>query len=217
MTGIWPWTALVLLGAYHGLNPAMGWLFALALGLQEKRRKAVAAALLPIALGHAAAIAIAVLILDFIQHLLPAPALKWTIAAVIFSLGVYRLFRASHPRGAGMRVGGRDLFLWSFLMASAHGAGLMVIPVLMGHFDGGMHHAGPLSMHVDMPALTPTIIALSVAVHTVAMLVVAGTISLVFFELYDKIGLKVLRHAWLNFDLLWACALLIAAVAVLLL
>ena len=83
----WPWVAMALLGAYHGLNPAMGWLFALALGLQEKRRSAVLAALLPIALGHAAAIAVAILVLTFVQHFLPMHLLKWAVAAVLFSWG----------------------------------------------------------------------------------------------------------------------------------
>src|SRR4029077_3397898 len=99
----WSWAALVLLGAYHGLNPAMGWLFALTLGLQEKRRSAVIGALLPIALGHAAAIAVAILLLRFVQHFLPMNVLKWGVALILFTLGVYRLFRASHPRGGGMR------------------------------------------------------------------------------------------------------------------
>ena len=213
MNPAWPWAVLALLGAYHGLNPAMGWLFALALGLQEKRRSAVIRALLPIALGHAAAIAIAVILLLFLQQFFPVHSLKWPIAAIIFSLGIYRLFRASHPRGAGMRVGGRDLFVWSFLMASAHGAGLMLLPVLLHGTAGGMHHGMPGSMPASH--LSTEFILLSIAVHTAAMLVIAGTLALVFFEVYDTIGLKVLRHTWFNFDLLWAVALLVAAVAVL--
>ena len=101
-----PWVALAVLGAYHGLNPAMGWLFALALGVQEKRRSAVVGALLPITVGRAAAITAAILALRFVQHFLPMNILKWGVALFLFTLGVYRLFRANHPRGAGMRVGG---------------------------------------------------------------------------------------------------------------
>src|SRR6204780_2747952 len=104
MSHTWPWAVLALLGAYHGLNPAMGWLFALALGLQEKRKSAVIGALLPIALGHAAAIAIAILLLRLVQNFLPMNILKWVIAFILFTLGAYRIFRASHPRGSGMRV-----------------------------------------------------------------------------------------------------------------
>jgi len=213
MRSAWPWAVLALLGAYHGLNPAMGWLFAVALGLQEKRRSAVVWALLPIALGHAAAIAVAILILKFFQQFLPSYALKWPVAAIIFSLGGYRLFRASHPRGAGMRVGGCDLFLWSFLMASAHGAGLMLFPVLLSHPMLGMHHAMTAPIDSETLRLTMTTILLSTVVHTAAMLIVAGTLAIAVFEAYDKVGLTILRSAWFNFDLIWAFALLIAAVA----
>jgi hypothetical protein len=215
MNPAWRWGVLALLGAYHGLNPAMGWLFALALGLQEKRRSAVAGALLPIALGHALAIAVAIVILVFLQHLLPMEVLKWPIAALIFALGIYRLFRASHPRGAGMRVGGRDLVVWSFLMASAHGAGLMLIPVLWSGPMAAMDHARSGAM-TDGAPLPASIMLGAILLHTAAMLAVAGILALVFFELYEVVGLKVLRHAWFNFDLLWAVALLVAAVVVLL-
>jgi hypothetical protein len=220
MTPAWRWGVLALLGAYHGLNPAMGWLFALALGLQEKRRSAVVRALLPIALGHATSIAIAILLLLLLQKLIALQVLKWLIAAIIVDLGILRLFRASHPRGAGMRVGGRDLIVWSFLMASAHGAGLMLIPVLWSHPTVAMHHAMfgsvmPGSMGATGTPLTASIVLASILLHTAAMLGIAGILALAFFELYERVGLKVLRHTWFNFDLLWAVALLIAGVSVL--
>jgi hypothetical protein len=209
----WPWVALAVLGVYHGLNPAMGWLFALALGLQEKRRSAVVGALLPIALGHAAAITLAILALRFVQHLLPMNIVKWGVVLFLFTLGVYRLFRASHPRGAGMRVGGRDLFAWSFLMASAHGAGLMVVPVLMRSPMSSMTHAMFLA---DSPGINMTTTLYVVLVHTVAMLLAAGALAIGFFEFYEDVGLKLLKQVWLNFDLLWAVALLVAAISLLL-
>jgi hypothetical protein len=214
MNAKWPWAVLAVLGAYHGLNPAMGWLFALALGLQERRRSAVIGALLPIALGHAAAIAVAILILYFAQQFFSVHVLKWPIAAFLLVLGIYRLFRAGHPRGAGMRVGGRDLFVWSFLMATAHGAGLMLLPVLVSSPILGMHHAmmgsatGPLQISI-------TLILAATLVHTLVMLIVAGVVALLFFESYEKVGLKFLRQAWFNFDLIWAIALVVAAAAVL--
>ena len=212
MSQNWPWVVLALLGAYHGLNPAMGWLFALALGLQEKRRSAVAAALLPIALGHAAAIAVAILLLVSLQRLIPVHVLKWPVAAIIFALGIYRLFRASHPRGAGMRVGPRDLIVWSFLMASAHGAGLMLVPVLLSRPMASMHHAAGAMISDGLPL---NVILLSIVVHTAAMLIVAGILALIFFAVYDKGGLRILRDTWFNFDFIWAVALLMAAIAVL--
>jgi hypothetical protein len=214
MKHTWPWAVLALLGAYHGLNPAMGWLFALSLGLQEKRRSAVIGALLPIALGHAAAIAIAIILFRFFQHFLPMNILKWGVAGILFTLGAYRIFRASHPRGAGMRVAGKDLFVWSFLMASAHGAGLMLMPVLLAPPMSGVTHSLAGSA-LAVPPLSASVIALAVLVHTVSMLVVAGILALLFFETYEKLGLRLLRHTWLNFDLVWAIALLVAGCAVL--
>ena len=144
MSDGWPWGvlgALVLLGTYHGVNPGMGWLFALSLGLQQHSRKAVLQALVPIALGHAIAIALTLAVVGLVQLKIPFATLKYLVAAILFALGLYRVFRSRHPRGVGMRVGFRDLAVWSFLMASAHGAGLMLAPVLLAHPMQGMHHA----------------------------------------------------------------------------
>jgi hypothetical protein len=215
MTHNWPWVALAFLGAYHGLNPAMGWLFALSLGLQERRRSAVIGALFPIALGHAAAITLTILVLRFVQHFLPMNILKWGVALFLFTLGVYRLLRANHPRGAGMRVGGRDLFVWSFLMASAHGAGLMLLPVLMAQPMSGMTHSMAGGTAVILSSLSASVIGFAVLIHTASMLAVAGILAIAFFETYEKVGLRLLRHTWLNFDLLWAIALLVAGCVVL--
>jgi hypothetical protein len=212
MSHVWPWVVFALLGAYHGLNPAMGWLFALALGLQEKRRSAVMVALLPIALGHAAAIGAAILLFYLLQHLIPIHTLKWMVAAILFALGLYRLFRASHPRGAGMRVKQWELAVWSFLMASAHGAGLMLIPVVMNHPAFGLTHSMQ-TMHAEIAHLSLFVILLAVLTHTGAMLLVAGSLAIVFFETYERSGLKLLRHTWFNFDSMWAIALLVAGFA----
>src|SRR5580693_2716062 len=209
MSHNWPWAVLALLGAYHGLNPAMGWLFALALGLQEKRRSAVIGALFPIALGHASAIALAILLLRFLQPFLPMNILKWSVAAILFTLGAYRIFRARHPQGCGMRASRKDLFVWSLLMASAHGAGLMLIPVLLAQPMLGMAPA----MAETAPAVSQP---LNASVVVLAMLVVAGILALLFFETYENLGLRLLRHTWFNFDLLWAIALLVAGCASLL-
>jgi hypothetical protein len=215
MSHSWPWVALAVLGAYHGLNPAMGWLFALSLGLQEQRRSAVIGALFPIALGHAAAITLAILVLRFVQHFLPMNILKWGVALFLFTLGIYRLFRASHPRGAGMKVGGRDLFVWSFLMASAHGAGLMLLPVLLAQPMSGMTHNIAGGTSVMPSSLSASAIGFAVLIHTASMLAVAGILAIAFFETYEKVGLRLLRHTWLNFDLVWAIALLVAGFMVL--
>ena len=128
---MWPWAALAFLGAIHGLNPGMGWLFAVARGLQERDRRAVWGALLPLAAGHALAIAAAIAVAAVLGLALPADGLRWMVAATLLVFGLLRLRRHRHPRGMGMRVGSGDLTLWSFLMASAHGAGLVALPFVL--------------------------------------------------------------------------------------
>ncbi len=123
---------MLLLGAFHGLNPGMGWVFAVALGMQEQKGSAVARSLVPIAVGHAAAIGCVVLTTAFLGMTLPLIVIRYFVAAVMVGLGIYCLVRHRHPRWVRMQVGFRDLTVWSFLMASAHGAGLMVVPVLLG-------------------------------------------------------------------------------------
>src|SRR4029077_10980277 len=141
------WAMLLALGAFHGINPGMGWLFAVALGMQERRRGAVLRALLPLCAGHALAVAVAVGAALAIGFVIPLGWLRWPIAGVLVALGALRFFRHRHPRWGSMRVSMGGLTVWSFLMATAHGAGLMVVPVFMGMSMPGMgehaHH-----MHV---------------------------------------------------------------------
>jgi len=129
--GLWPWLTLVLLGAWHGLNPAMGWLFAVALGLQQRSRAAVFRALIPIAVGHALAIGLVVFVLFVLGTAVPVGWLQLGGGAILLGLGGWRLWRTRHPIWVGMRVGFWDLTSWSWIMASAHGAGVMLIPLLL--------------------------------------------------------------------------------------
>ena len=209
------WGVLVLLGAYHGVNPAMGWLFALSLGLQQRSRRAVLWALVPIALGHAIAIALTLAVVGWLEFKIPFPTLKFLVAAILFVLGLYRVFRSRHPRGAGMRVGFRDLTVWSFLMASAHGAGLMLAPVLLAPRMQGMHHSMNGSVGFSLVGIAPRLLALAVLVHTFGLILVAGALAILFYQFYETWGLGLLRHAWFNFDLLWAFALIVAGAATL--
>jgi uncharacterized membrane protein len=201
----WPWFALVVLGAYHGLNPAMGWLFAVALGLQEQRRSAVLQALPPIALGHAAAVLVAVLAIGVARIVVPFEVLRYVCAGALILFGLYKLLRRRHPRWVGMRVGFRDLTVWSFLMAAAHGAGLMLIPVLLRLSSAGQ---GAHGTHAAMSgsATVPADLAV-VGLHTLAMFVVMGAIAIV---VYEKLGVMILKRTWFNLDLLWAGALVAA-------
>ena len=144
------WSMLVALGAFHGINPGMGWLFAVALGMQERRRGAVLRALLPLGAGHALAVAGAVGVALAVGSVIPLGWLRWPIAGVLVSLGVLRFFRHGHPRWAGMRVSMSGLTVWSFLMATAHGAGLMVVPPLGSRFG---HPGSYMSRSVGAKAI----------------------------------------------------------------
>jgi len=202
----WPWVALLALGAYHGLNPGMGWLFAVALGLQENNGRAVLRALPPIALGHFVSIGLVVMALQLAQPRLPRWTLRLLMAAILLAFGVFRLIRSGHPRWVGMRVGFRDLTLWSFLMASAHGAGLMLAPILLGWPQGGHGHMVASALP-SLPAAFQTSAVkwwLPVVIHTVGYL---ATTALVALVVYRKLGVAILRRAWINLDLVWAIAL----------
>ncbi len=194
---------MLLLGAYHGLNPGMGWLFAVALGMQEQKGSAVARSLVPIALGHALAIGIVVLIAAFLGMTLPLVAIRYSVAAVLVGLGILCLVRHQHPRWVRMQVGFRDLTVWSFLMASAHGAGLMVVPVLLGSTTVEAQGRMPGHNHISTAA-SPLAGMLATGVHTMAYLAVTG---LVAWVVYRKLGLALLRKMWFNFDFVWAAAL----------
>ena len=127
-----PWFTLALLGAYHGLNPGMGWLFAVARGLQDRSRTAVLRAFGPIALGHALSVAVVVAVVAASHTVVSSNALRLTGAGALVFFGLYKLLAPmSHPRWVGMRVNARDLTAWSFLMSTAHGAGLMLVPVVL--------------------------------------------------------------------------------------
>lgn len=223
MTDAQAWLALLGLGAFHGINPGMGWLFAVALGLQEQRRSAVLRALLPIALGHALSIGVVVLLIALLHDALPDAYVRWPVGVGLTLFGMYKLVRSRHPRWVGMRVGFLDLTLWSFLMATAHGAGLMLAPVLLGWGEAApvdhhahMHHAhhatGGHAEHaasLAQAASTPLLALAATALHTLGYLVVMGLIAVV---VYEKVGLSILRKAWFNLDVVWAIALIITGI-----
>jgi hypothetical protein len=197
------WEALVLLGAFHGVNPAMGWLFAVALGLQEHRRQAVWRALLPLGLGHALAVAVAIIVAVILGVAVPQHVLRWAVAMALVALGLRFLFRHPHPRWAAMRVSMADLTLWSFLVGTVHGAGLMVVPVFLGMTD----HS---SVRAHLAASGAGVVFLATAVHAASYLIVTGSIAFLVFE---RLGVNFLRKAWINVDLIWAVALIVTGIA----
>jgi len=207
MSEAWSWLALAGLGAFHGLNPAMGWLFAVALGLQRQSLRGVLWALPPIALGHAVSVAIVVALVTILQLVVDLSTLRWSAALLLIGFGIYRLVARHRGRG-GMQVGFGDLTLWSFLMATAHGAGLMLIPVWL-NMDMPVAHADHAnhSDHIRALAEATGSGALAVIVHTAAMLVTAGLIAVC---VYRWVGLAFLRRGWINVDLIWSIALIVA-------
>jgi len=177
----------------------MGWLFAVALGMQEGRRSAVLRALVPLGAGHAVAVAVAVGAALAIGFAIPLAWVRWPIAGVLVSLGVVRLFRHRHPRWGGMRVSMAGLTVWSFLMATAHGAGLMVVPVVMGV---SMPAAGAHAHHMQAGGAGAAFLA--TGLHAIGYLAVTAIVAVLVFE---KLGVGILRRAWINLDLIWSAAL----------
>jgi hypothetical protein len=203
----WPWLVLVGLGAFHGLNPAMGWLFAVALAMHRNSSVIIVQALPAIAFGHAVSIALVAGVVVLAGIAVGTHALLAASGILLIGWAIYhQLYGHRHRVRIGMRAGVAGLAFWSFLMATAHGAGLMVLPALV-----------PLCL-ADSPLgeiaqeSVPTALA-AVGIHTTAMLAVTGMIAVV---VHEWLGLAVLRRAWINFDLIWTAGLTLAGVILLL-
>lgn len=196
---LWPWLALAGLGIYHGLNPSMGWLFAVALGLNRHSRRIVFLSLIPIALGHAAAVAATLAAVLALGTLVDTILLQ-RFAGLILIVWATRHALYGH-RGrvrVGMQTGLAGLLAWSFLMAGAHGAGLMLIPAVLP-----LCLAASPAREITAGGAWPIALA-ALAVHTAAML---ATIGLIATLVYEWIGVAFLRRGWVNLDLIWTLAL----------
>jgi len=217
-----PWISLIVLGAAHGINPAMGWLFAVGRGLQERDRRAVWRALGPLAVGHALAIGAAVVFAITLGTVLPLGWLRWLVGAALLAVGVDGLLRHRHVRLGGMRVTARELATWSFLMASAHGAGLMVLPFVLGAVAPASptvmlhHHVASVGgaragvLLAAGPGGLDSITVTAPLIHTLGYLAVTLLLAIV---VYEKVGLRILRRAWINLNVVWSAALIAAALA----
>lgn len=198
------WWAVVAAGIYHGVNPGMGWPLAVSSALMERRQSSLFKALLALALGHLLAMA---------AILFPFSVLIWLAewqreiqigaACLVIGLGVYLLINRRHPRFLA-RVPPSRLALWSFLVAMAHGAGLMLVPIYLGICKTVETNAGHAAAQ-DIMGGTAGLALLVALVHTAAMMLSGGALA---FGVYRWLGLKFLSKSWFNLDLVWALSLI---------
>ncbi|HEY8479894.1 MAG TPA: hypothetical protein VIL71_08710 [Spirillospora sp.] len=194
--------ALVALGAFHGLNPAMGWLFAVARGLQERSRSLVLQSLPAIAAGHAASVGAVAVLVVLTRSVLTTRVVAIGGGVVLVGFGLWRMLSQRHFRWVGMRISLWQLAGWSFLMSSVHGAGLMLLPILTSDATPVAGHDHGLAASSGSAVSTGVFVT---AVHTLSMFAVAGLIAVVVYEI---VGLAILRRAWFNLDRVWAATLI---------
>ncbi len=200
------WLAVIALGLYHGVNPGMGWPLAVSAGLIERRPAALWAALVPLAVGHFAAMAIVLLPFALSTVLMTwSQGIRIGAAVLVIGYGVYRLVARRHPR-ALVRIPPTQLGLWSFAVAIAHGAGLMLVPIYLGlcttEEPQGMGHAAIGKLMTSSVVLA----AVVSSVHMLAMIVAGGAMA---WAVYRYLGLKFLSRSWFNLDGVWSVSLIL--------
>ena len=208
------WVTVVAIGLYHGLNPAMGWPLAVANGLTERRPAALLRTALPLAGGHLAAMAVVLVPLAVLGWFVEwSGVIRLAAASLVLAFGVWRLLERRHPRALA-RIRPTQLAWWSFLMATAHGAGLMLVPFVL-RLCTPSAGTGPLAeAHGALAAAlarSDLAVALAVAIlHTAAMLIAGLGMA---WAVYRYLGLEFLRRSWFNLDLAWAASLVAAGAA----
>ncbi|SPH23967.1 hypothetical protein DEA8626_03044 [Defluviimonas aquaemixtae] len=199
------WWAVVTIGVYHGLNPAMGWPLAVSSALMERRGYALPQALIALGTGHFVSMTVILLPFSLMTALVQwEREIRLAAAGVVIAMGMFLLTYRRHPRFLS-RVPPSRLVLWSFLAAFAHGAGLMLVPMYLGlcrteTLDTG-HQAA-----VSLMAGNIGTALLVAAAHTAAMIVAGGALAVTF---YVWLGLRFLSRTWFNLDLLWALSLIL--------
>ncbi|MBR7968860.1 hypothetical protein DF146_08610 [Burkholderia cenocepacia] len=198
------WAAVLASGVYHGLNPAMGWPLAVSNALMTRRGGALVAALGYLALGHALAVFAVMLPFGLLAALLAwQSAIRIGASALVIGFGAVLLIRRRHPRALA-RIPPARLGLWSFAVALAHGAGLMLVPIYLGlcglDQDAG-HRAAALLVdaHLGMALVVA-------AVHAAAMIAAGGGLA---WLVYRYLGLKFVSRSWFNLDAVWASSLIV--------
>ena len=215
------WLTIIAIGLYHGLNPAMGWPLAVANGMVERRTGAVFATILPLGGGHFAAMAVVLVPFAWLTWYVEwGRAIRIGAGALVVLFGIYKLIQRRHSRALA-RIRPTRLAWWSLLMATAHGAGLMLLPFMLGLCvtapapADGIDAAGRLELAhatvMNYLARSNVAVAISVAaVHTLAMMLAGVGMA---WAVYRYLGLRFLRRAWLNLDAVWGASLIIAGAA----
>jgi hypothetical protein len=209
----WLWLAVIASGLYHGINPGMGWPLAVSAGLMERRSGALVSALWPLAAGHLLAMLLVLLPFALLVTLVDwQRQIQVGASLIVIAFGIYRLVGRSHPRALA-RIPPTQLGLWSFAVAIAHGAALMLVPIYLGlcrgaDLDGGHAAAGALiNVNLGMAVLVAI-------VHATAMIAAGGCLA---WLVYRYLGLKFVSRSWFNLDTSWAVSLiLVGAIALVL-
>jgi len=200
------WLTVVAFGIYHGLNPAMGWPLAVANGLSERRDGAVFSTIAPLGIGHLLAMGVALLPFALLsEYLQRGQAIRVGAGMGVLLFGVYKLIVRRHPRYLA-RIAPTRLAWWSFVMATAHGAGLMLVPVALGLCAAPRDAKVGITVDTLMRSDVATAVAVTV-VHTLAMLVSGIAIA---WLVYRHLGVQFVRRAWFNLDLAWGASLVVA-------
>jgi hypothetical protein len=197
------WLAVVASGLYHGVNPGMGWPLAVSAGLMERSSRALVAALWPLTVGHLLAMLVAILPFSLLVALVQwQRQIQIGASLLVIGFGIFRLINRRHPRVLA-RIRPTQLGLWSFAVAIAHGAGLMLVPIYLGlcrtaDLNSGHEAAGAL-INADL-----RIAVLVSVVHSVMMIAAGGFLA---WLVYRYLGLKFVSRSWLNLDATWAFSL----------
>ncbi|HMM89026.1 hypothetical protein [Bradyrhizobium sp.] len=209
-TPAWLWLAVIASGLYHGVNPGMGWPLAVSAGLMERSSRALLSALWPLAIGHL--IAMLLVLLPFVLLIAIVEwqrAIQIGASLLVISFGLFRLANRRHPRVLA-RISPAQLGLWSFAVALAHGAALMLVPIYLGlcreaDLDRGHAAAGTL---INANLGTAVLVAI---IHAAAMITAGGCCA---WLAYRYLGVKFISQSWFNLDTVWAASLvLVGAIA----